>query len=105
MGFRAEMIALADSETGLVGRATWTDQNGSQVFSDFHGEGATAGKRILGTFVGGTGRYADATGSYEFAWEYVLQDEDGSIQGRSVGLKGRIKVVPAPGAPSQGKTP
>src|SRR5688572_27445331 len=28
VGFRAEVIALVDSETGLVGRGVWTDERG-----------------------------------------------------------------------------
>lgn len=40
VGFRAEVIALADSATGLVGRAVWTDEHGDQAFSGLRGEGA-----------------------------------------------------------------
>jgi len=75
---------------GLVGRAVWTDQNGDQIFSEIHGEGTSAGNHLWGTFIGGTGRYAGATGEYEFAWQYVLETEDGTVQGRAVGLAGRI---------------
>ncbi len=46
-------------------------------------------------FLGGTGRYAGATGSYEFSWQWVMEAEDGSIQGRAVELKGRVR--PGPG--------
>jgi hypothetical protein len=53
---------------------------------------------IEGTILGGTGRYAGATGSYEFSWQFVIESEEGSIQGRAVGLKGRIR----PGQPNAG---
>jgi hypothetical protein len=91
VGFLAETIALVDSETGLVGRSVWTDQRGDQVFSDLKGEGTAARNRITGTILGGTGRYAAATGSYEFSWQFVTQAEGGSIQGRTVDLKGRVR--------------
>ena len=91
IGFRSEVIALADSETGLLGRGVWTDERGEQVFSELKGEGTAARNRITGTILGGTGRYAGVTGTYEFSWEFVIEAEDGSIQGRAVGLKGRVR--------------
>jgi hypothetical protein len=100
VGFRSEVIALADSETGLVGRSVWTDENGNQVFSELKGEGTAATNRIAGTILGGTGRWAGATGSYEFSWRFVIEAEDGSIQGSAVGLKGRVR----PGQPIAGGT-
>jgi hypothetical protein len=92
VGFRAEVIALIDSGTGLVGRSVWTDERGDQVFSDLTGEGTAARNHITGTILGGTGRYAGATGSYEFSWRFVIEAEDGSIQGSAVGLKGRFRL-------------
>lgn len=90
IGFRAEVIALVDSETGLVGRSVWTDERGDQVFSVIEGEGTADRNHITGKFLGGTGRYAGATGSYEFSWQSVLEAEDGTIQGRAIELKGRV---------------
>ncbi|WP_130432022.1 hypothetical protein [Rivibacter subsaxonicus] len=103
VGFRVELIALTDSATGLVGRSVWTDEAGHQVFSELQGEGTVAQNRITGSILGGTGRYAGASGSYEFAWQYVLEAEDGSIQGRAVGLRGRVKpgTNPGPGGTPQ----
>jgi hypothetical protein len=98
VGFRSEVIALTDSATGLVGRSVWTDEHGDQVYSELKGEGTAARNRIEGTILGGTGRYAGATGTYEFSWEFVLEAEDGSIQGRAVDLKGRVR----PGQPNTG---
>jgi hypothetical protein len=94
-GFRGETFALGDSATGLVGRSVWTDERGDRVFSELKGEGTAARNRITGTFVGGTGRFAGATGGYEFSWQYVVEAEDGSVQGRATGLKGRIRIGPA----------
>jgi hypothetical protein len=90
VGFRADVVALNDSVTGLVGRSVWTDEKGDQVFSELKGEGTASRNRITGTIFGGTGRYTGFTGTYEFAWEYVIESDDGSIQGRAVGLKGRV---------------
>jgi hypothetical protein len=92
VGFRAEAIVLNDSATGMVGRAVWTDERGDQAYSELRGEGTATGNRIVGTFLGGTGRFNGVTGTYEFSWRFVLESEDGSVQGQSVGLKGRVHL-------------
>ena len=97
VGFRAEAIVLNDSVTGIVGRAVWTDEHGDQAWSELRGEGNKTSNKIVGTFVGGTGRYRGATGTYEFSWRFLLENEDGNVQGESTGLKGRVRVGSAPG--------
>lgn len=106
VGFRAEVVTLNDTATGMVGRAVWTDERGDQVFSELRGEGTSTGARVTGTFVGGTGRYAGATGTYEFSWRFVLETEDGTVQGQSVGLTGRVRTgTPPPKASAEGSRP
>ena len=105
VGFRAEAIVLNDSVTGLVGRAIWTDERGNQLYSELKGEGTAAGNKIAGTFLGGSGRYAGAEGTYEFSWRFVLQNEDGSVAGESLDLKGRVRVGMPQAAPQQGGPP
>ena len=101
VGFSSEVIALVDTASGLQGRSVWTDERGDQVFSELKGEGTAANNHLTGTFLGGTGRYAGVTGSYEFSWQYVMEAEDGSIQGRAAGLKGRVRF----GQPGAGGKP
>jgi len=91
VGFRSEVIGLVDSATGFQGRSVWTDERGDQVFSELQGEGTAARNHITGTLLGGTGRYAGATGTYEFSWHLMMEAEDGSIQGRTVDLRGRVR--------------
>lgn len=93
-GYRAEVVVLNDSATGMVGRALWTDERDDQAWSELRGEGTATGNRIVGTFVAGTGRYAGISGDYEFAWRFVLEGEDGVVQGQSEGLKGRVRIGP-----------
>jgi hypothetical protein len=104
-GFLAEAIVLNDSVTGMVGRAVWTDDRGDQVFSELRGEGTRTGNRITGTVIGGTGRYAGLVGDYEFSWKFVLEAEDGSVQGQSMGLKARLRPAPTPIPPAAPTTP
>lgn len=102
VGFRAEAIVLSDSATGVVGRAVWTDERGDQVYSELRSDGTAPGDRIVGTVVGGSGRYSGLTGTYEFAWRFVLKTEDGTVQGQSIGLKGRVRVPAPPATPGAG---
>ena len=101
VGFRSELIALVDSDTGLQGRSVWTDERGDQVFSELQGEGTASRNRIEGKFLGGTGRYAGVTGTYEFSWQSVMDGEDGAIQGRAVDLKGRARLGTTTGGSSK----
>jgi len=92
VGFRSEALVFSDSVTGVIGRAIWTDEHGDQIFSELRGEGTAAKNKIVGTFIGGTGRYASATGTYEFSWQFMIENEDGNVQGQSLGLNGRVRV-------------
>ena len=102
VGFRADAIVLNDTATGLIGRAAWTDEHGDQIYSELRGQGTAGENKIVGTFVGGSGRYAGATGTYEFSWRFVLESDDGNVQGQSLGLKGRVRVDAQRGTAGKG---
>jgi hypothetical protein len=104
VGFQSEAIVFNDSATGMLGRAVWTDEHGDHVYSELQGSGTASNNKITGTFVAGTGRYTGVTGTYDFSWRFVLADEEGNVQGQSMGLTGRAKldgkpVESAKGAP------
>jgi hypothetical protein len=90
-GLLGEAIAFDDGQKLSVGRAVWIDSRGDRVFSELRGEPVATGRRVVGTITGGTGRYAGATGDYTLTWQYVAQDADDIIQGRSVDLQGRLR--------------
>ena len=92
VGFHGQAISFADELTGMLGRAVWTDEHGDQVFSELEGAREGDAIRVQGRFVGGTGRYAGATGEYAFEWQYLIEAEDGHVQGRTMGLAGRVRV-------------
>ncbi len=92
VGFRAEVIGLADTRTGFVGRCVWTDQRGDQIYSELAEEPLGGEISIVGTFVGGTGRWAGVTGDYRFRWQYLIDGEDGAVTGRATGLEGRARI-------------
>ena len=97
VGFQSEVIGLVDSATGFTGRSIWTDEKGDHVYSELQGEGTAEQNHVTGTILSGTGRYAGATGTYEFSWLRLMEGDDGSVQGRAVDLKGRVKPGPAMG--------
>jgi hypothetical protein len=92
VGFLSEAIVFNDSTTGLIGRAVWTNENGEEAYSELRGEGTAAANKITGTFVGGTGPFAGVAGDYEFSWRFLLENDDGIVQGQSMGLKGRVRL-------------
>lgn len=102
LGFRAEAVVLNDSATGLIGRAVWTDDADDHVYSELRGETTPAGNLIIGTFVGGSGRYKGATGIYAFSWRFLLESEDGVVQGQSTGLSGKVRFVAPQARPGVG---
>ena len=102
VGFRAQAIGFSDSRAGMQGRCVWTDERGEMVYSELKGEAVGSGNRIVGTFVGGTGRYAGVTGDYTFQWQYVIDAEDGAVSGRVVDFKGRARLSRAATSPAGG---
>ncbi len=99
VGFRAEAIGFSDNLVGMQGRCVWTDERGEKVYSELKGEWVGTGRRVVGTFLGGTGRFAGITGEYSFQWEYVIESEDGAVSGRAVNLKGRTRFGSTAAAP------
>jgi hypothetical protein len=91
-GFKAEAIGFTDSESGMQGRSVWTDERGDKVFSELRGEAINPGKLIDGRFIGGTGRFAGVSGEYSFTWQTLVDNEDGEVSGRVVGLKGWARL-------------
>jgi len=100
-GFRIEVIGSSDSLKGGTGWSVWTDTRGDQVFSEIRGERIITGARITGTLLGGTGRWAGVTGEYEFEWQFVIESEEGDIQGRITGLRGRFRRDVPPLSPER----
>ena len=93
VGFRAQVIGLTDSHTGMLGRCIWTDERGDNIYSELKGDAVGTAGRIEGTILGGTGRYAGVTGDYSFRWQSVIDSENDEVSGRVVDLKGRVRAA------------
>ena len=99
LGFKADVIGFSDTSQGMQGRSVWTDDKGEKVFSELRGQSVGPGNLVEGRFVGGTGRYAGVSGEYSFTWKYLVDNEEGMVSGRVVGLKGWARLA-SPGVAS-----
>ena len=93
LGFRSDVIGLADNQTGMQGRSVWTDERGDQVFSELSSATTGPGNLIQGRIVGGTGRFAGVSGDYSFNWHPLVVSEDGGVSGRVIDLKGSARLA------------
>src|SRR5258708_38363081 len=92
VGFQAQAMGFTDSLAGMQGRCVWTDERGDKVYSELEGEFVETGNHVVGTFRGGTGRYAGVTGEDSFQWKFIVESEDGTVSGRAADLKGRAQI-------------
>lgn len=95
-GFHGEAIGYDDGQGASFGRCVWTDERGDRIFSRLAGEPLRTGRRVVGTITGGTGRYAGLEGEYSFTWKYLVPGDEGAVQGRAVGLAGRVRRAEGP---------
>jgi hypothetical protein len=91
--FHAEALGFDDGNGLAAGRAVWTDTRGDLVFSVLKGETLGTGRRVAATITGGTGRYAGIAGDWTLTWQFVVETEDGEVQGRASDLKGRFRGI------------
>jgi hypothetical protein len=91
-GYHGVVVGFDGGDGTSAGRSVWTDERGDQVFATVAPEGLAQGRRFTGTITGGTGRYAGITGTYEFTWQYVVTSNEGTIQGRTTALHGRVRL-------------
>jgi hypothetical protein len=90
-GFRGEFIGFDDARSVRVGRWVWTDDRRDQIFGELTGDPLQTGGRYTATITGGTGRYAGLDGELDFTWQFVVNAESGTVQGRAAGIKGRYR--------------
>ena len=105
VGFQAQALGFTDSLAGMQGRCVWTDERGDKIYSELKGEFVATGNHIVGTFLGGTGRFAGMSGEYSFQWRFIVESEDGAVSGRAVDLKGRARLGSAGAAPGGEHSP
>lgn len=104
LGYRAEIIGASNGVSGMRASSVWTDRNGERAFSELRAEETGPDRIVIGTFVGGTGRYAGITGEYRFTWQYMMNNEEGGVGARITDLQGWVRFAdPAGQQPGGGK--
>lgn len=93
-GFLGEAVGYDDGDRQWIGRAVFTDERGDRVFARLEGDPVAAGRRMAGTFTGGTGRYAGSAGEFTVEWQFVVESEEGTVEARGVRLVGRYRREP-----------
>jgi hypothetical protein len=92
-GYRAEIIGYSDARRGMQASSVWTDRNGDRAFSELRADEAGPDRPIIGTFIGGTGRYVGLTGEYRFTWQYMVGNEEGGVGARVSDLQGWVRFA------------
>jgi hypothetical protein len=92
----SECIGLADSITGVVGRCTWKDLDGPEIYLTIQSDKLQQGSQVTGTIVGGSGKFAGISGDLSFNWSSVITqtDADGSVNvtGQTRNLAGSYRL-------------
>ena len=92
-GYRTEIIGYSDTRRGMQASSVWTDRNGDRAFSELRADEAGPDRPVIGTFIGGTGRYAGITGEYRFTWQYMVGNEEGGVGARVTDLQGWVRLA------------
>ena len=72
--FWAECVGLSDSVVGGSVRCVWRSLNGEKAYSVLRGQPLEKGVKVIGEFVGGSGRLEGLTGTFDFTWKYTFTD-------------------------------
>jgi len=90
----ASCLGLGDTAKGDLGRCVWVLEGGDRIFSELSGQlapGPESGT-VRGSFVGGTGRFQQISGSYELDWVVRLTGEPGAFRAQTVRMSGSWKT-------------
>ncbi len=92
----SECIGLADSTTGVVGRCTWKDLDGPEIYLTIQSDKLQQGSQVTGTIVGGSGKLSGISGDLSFNWSSVITQTDAegivNVTGQTRNLAGRYQV-------------
>jgi len=88
-----DCVVFGDDKTGGTGRCVWTGISGDKAYVELSSQGQGGFGRVRGTFVGGTGKFEQLTGSFEFEWNYSLSGgSDATLSGQTLMMRGRYKL-------------
>ena len=89
--FDAECVAVRREGLGSIGRCSWTDADGDQIFIEIAGTivgPAGTARDSEGEVVGGTGKYEGMEGAYHTEWLFIDSRFDSKVIGRDTKTEG-----------------
>lgn len=95
LDFWSEIIGISDSKTGTEARCVWRDLDGRELFLVLKNDRMQPDGLVTGQIVGGTGKFAEATGELSFKWSSISFYRDNikaTISGQALDLKGKIQL-------------
>ncbi len=83
-------VSLNDTGARDTGRCVWVTQEGAKLFSEISGKLPPGGEsgEVVGTFVGGTGRFERVSGSYSLNWVARPNAEPDGFAAQTVRMSG-----------------
>lgn len=92
----AECVGLADSTTGVIGRCTWKDLSGPEIYLTIQSDKLQQGSQVTGTIIGGTGPFKGISGELAFNWLSVITQTDAegivNVTGQTKNLGGSYRT-------------
>ena len=95
LDFWSEVIGFSDSQTGTQARCVWRDLDDGKLFLVLKSDSMQSDALVFGKIVGGTGKFANATGELSFKWSsisFYREDARSTISGQAFDLKGNFQL-------------
>ena len=91
--FDTECIVFSEKARGGTGKCVWTATSGDEVYVDISSDGPAGLGRARGVIQGGTGRFEEIKGSFQFDWNYsVSGGADATLTGQTLQMRGHYTL-------------
>lgn len=91
--FDTECIVFSAKGKGGTGKCVWTATSGDEVYVDISSDGPAGLGRARGVIQGGTGRFEEIKGSFQFDWNYsVSGGADATLTGQTIQMRGHYTL-------------
>lgn len=95
LDFWSEVIGISDSKTGTEARCVWRDLDGRKLFIELKTDHMKSKGLVMGTIVGGTEKFTNATGTLSFKWSsfsFYKDDNRSTVSGQTYDLTGNFQL-------------
>lgn len=95
LDFWSEILGVTDSQTGSQARCVWKDLEGRKLFLELTSDHMQSDELVTGKIVGGTDKFANATGELTFKWSsmsFYREGKDTTVSGQTFDLQGSFEL-------------